>query len=303
MNIFPPGSNSQNEAPNTSINCPVCRSLASSDLAAWKALALAKAPRTYTVMRCPRCRLRWLDPFPTEEDYQDIYNTDYYDSPQGEGASYAQEKEELVLCYANIADRFKQLGITQELLDVGCGTGEFLTVAKAAGIRCSGIEPSNHAATVATSRGHIVWHGSIEDTPAQPSSVEAAHCSHVLEHVPDVHDFLERLASLLVPGAPVYLEVPLQFDGILDRLQKGFRKRRHFTVHSIHHHYFFTPDSLRRVLREHGFEIMNLTTFLPCRRAKRPSGPRKWALQSFLWMADRLSQSGDVISVWARRAL
>jgi 2-polyprenyl-3-methyl-5-hydroxy-6-metoxy-1,4-benzoquinol methylase len=303
MNIVPPGSSSQTKTQGNSRNCPVCRSLASPDRAVWEALALAHAPRTYTVMRCPCCRLRWLDPFPTEKDYQAIYNTDYYESPQGDGVSYAQEKEELSLCYTNIANRFKELGISQKLLDIGCGTGEFLTAAKATGIRCSGIEPSNHAATVATSRGHTVWHGSIEDVPAQPSSVEAAHCSHVLEHVPDAHRFLERLANLLVPGAPVYLEVPLQFDGILDRLQKLRWKRMQFTVHSIHHHFFFTPDSLTRLLREHGFEIMGLTTFVPCRRFKRPSGPRKWALQSFLWMADRLSHSGDVISVWARRAL
>jgi 2-polyprenyl-3-methyl-5-hydroxy-6-metoxy-1,4-benzoquinol methylase len=123
----------------------------------------------------------------------------------------------------------------------------------------------------------------------------------VLEHVPDAHAFLEQLRNLLRPAAPVYIEVPQQFDSILDRIARRLGRKNCYSEYSIHHHYFFSPNALTALLEANGFEITSMTSFLRCRRQGRRSGPRKWALQTLLQVANILGRRGDVIAVWARR--
>jgi len=288
------------EAPSK--NCPVCSAEALFDPSAWRALALDQAPqRYYVIMRCGDCGLRWLDPFPSSEGYKFMYDDNYYSSIESCDHSCDEKRVELSLYYLKIVEHFRVLGVSNRLCDIGCGRGEFLDILRKSGMASEGLDPSKYATEMAAARGHKVWHGTLDDFPAKPSSFSAAHCSHVLEHVPDAHVFLDRVRELLEPGAPLYLEVPLQFGGLLERIARLRGEKRHFTAYSIHHHYFFTPRSLTKLLQDHGFDVISLTTFLPCRRGMRPPGPRKWLLQTLLWLANKLSQSGDVISVWARR--
>lgn len=281
--------------------CPVCNCPARIDTRAHAELALDSAPKRYDVLRCDGCGLRWMSPYPTEVDNQTIYDHDYYESRQEAGFSYRAEKEELLPCYLGIASRFRAMGVEGRLLDVGCGTGDFLDAARARGLSGDGVEPSEYAAEQARAKGFSVHQGVLCDLFPIPEGYAAAHCNHVLEHVPDVNQFMSELRSALLPGAPLYLEVPLQFDGILDIVHRVRSRRRAYSYRSIHHHYFFTPVAVKRLLAAHGFEIVSLTTFMPCRRSRRKPGLRKWGLQTLLWAADRLARRGDVISVWARR--
>ncbi len=281
--------------------CPICSSTARQDQKSYLELALNQAPKPYEIFHCKGCGLRWMSPHPTPDDYQTIYDSSYYESEQEMGGSYREEKLELLPCYSNLAKRFQSFGITSKLLDIGCGTGDFLISAQEHGISGTGVEPSRHACQQAAAAGLTVHEGTLSDLSPDNGPYAAVHCSHVLEHVPDAHAFIEQIKDITQPGAPVYIEVPIQFDGLLDMINRLRRQQRRYSDHSIHHHYFFTPKAIKQLLTAHGFEIISLTTFLPCRRALRKSGLRKWLLQSLLWMADHIKQRGDVISVWARR--
>lgn len=283
------------------ISCPICASTSKPDPQAHAQLSLHAAPKKYTITRCTGCGFRWMTPYPVPSDYQMIYGHNYYESEQEGGFSYRSDKQELIPCYAEIIDRFRTFAIRERLLDIGCGTGDFLTAAHQGGISGEGVEPSEYAANIAKEKMLSVTQGLLSDIVKSQKVFAAAHCSHVLEHVPDAHTFMAELNSVLEPGAPLYIEVPLQIDGILDWMNRLRQQHRKYSDFSIHHHYFFTPDALLRLLNTHGFEVISLTTFLPCRRTRRRTTMRKLALQSLLWAADRLGQRGDVISVWARR--
>lgn len=284
------------------IACELCGSAAYPDDGAHAHLALAQAPTPCVVWRCRTCGLRWLTPYAGGDDCQRIYDRNYYESAQESGRSYLDEKAELRPCYRLIASRFGTLGVRGRLLDVGCGTGDFLEVARDHGFSAVGIEPSAYAAAVAARKGLEVRCGVLADILSDAQRYSAAHCSHVLEHVPDMHAFMDELNAVLLPGAPLYIEVPLQFDGILDWMERMLGRRRAYSDYSIHHHYFFTAKALKQLLHAHGFAQISVTTFMPCRRASRAPGVRKWGLQALLWMADRFAGRGDVLSVWARRA-
>lgn len=281
--------------------CPICQGSAFLDQRAHYELALDQAPTNYKMMRCAGCGLRWMTPYPNPEDYQTLYDNDYYEALQEGGLSYPEEKQELLPCYSRIANRFSAFGVTKGLLDVGCGTGEFLVAAKANGIQGNGVEPSAYAAEKAAEKGFHIVNGVLADLLPVSEPYSAVHCSHVLEHVPDADRFMDELKSVMALGAPLYIEVPRQFDGVLDVMHRIRGYRRGYSDYSIHHHYFFTPKAIKLLLGAHGFEILSMTTYLPCRRAMRKRSVRMFALQSALWLADRLAGRGDVISVWARR--
>ena len=91
------------------------------------------------------------------------------------------------------------------LLDIGAGTGDFLTVAKENGWKTVGIEPSHRAKAIAVSKGISF----VESTK------ELAHASfdvismwHVLEHVPDLDFQIKELKRLLKPTGTLIVAVP-----------------------------------------------------------------------------------------------
>ncbi|RMH85297.1 class I SAM-dependent methyltransferase [Pseudomonas sp. AOB-7] len=279
--------------------CPICDGPVRINPKARDFLALDKAPKSYTIMSCiSGCKLSWMTPYPQPDDYQELYSNSYYEDSQAECSPYSQEKDELADHYNSIARNFLALNISGTLLDIGCGTGSFLVAAQSNGINAEGIEPSEYAANKASEQGLKVTCGTLG--AHSKKLYQAAFCSHVLEHVPDAHDFMQNLSATLSPGAPVYIEVPLQFDGVLDLLKRTIKKKTQYSIYSIHHHYFFTPSAITLLLQRHGFEVLSLKTFLPSRRSRR-KGFRTHAIQFLLWTADRFLKRGDVISVWARR--
>lgn len=92
-----------------------------------------------------------------------------------------------------------------ELLDIGAGTGDFLSVAKEDGWKVSAIEPSEKAKSIAKSKG-IAFSESTEEL--SEASFDAITMWHVLEHVPDPSAQLAELNRLLKPNGFIIIAVP-----------------------------------------------------------------------------------------------
>lgn len=75
-----------------------------------------------------------------------------------------------------------------KLLDVGCGTGEFLRLARDSGWDVAGTELSSHGAAVAAKAGLPVFTGEIWEAGYPSAHFDLVTCWHVLEHVTDPAD-------------------------------------------------------------------------------------------------------------------
>jgi len=91
------------------------------------------------------------------------------------------------------------------ILDIGAGTGDFLSVAQNNGWKTIGVEPSDKAKGIAKAKGVLF----VENT----SELESHSCDvismwHVLEHVPDLDQQIKELKRLLKPNGTLIVAVP-----------------------------------------------------------------------------------------------
>ncbi|MGO4817184.1 class I SAM-dependent methyltransferase [Flavobacterium sp. W22_SRS_FP1] len=91
------------------------------------------------------------------------------------------------------------------ILDIGAGTGDFLSVAKQNGWQTIGLEPNDKAKAIALKK-EVSF---VEDTSElEDRSFDVITMWHVLEHVPDLDSQIKELKRLLKPNGSLIVAVP-----------------------------------------------------------------------------------------------
>ena len=109
------------------------------------------------------------------------------------------------------------------VLEIGCAHGGFLRKLKERGVKVEGLEMNSEAREACVREGLAVYPDSIEEfVKGREDSYDAVCSFQVLEHVPQVQEFLTASLSVLKPGGIMIVSVPnneslvLRDDGILN---------------------------------------------------------------------------------------
>lgn len=95
------------------------------------------------------------------------------------------------------------------LLDVGCGSGAFLSMMRDLGWDVRGVEPDEAAVRRASFDLRPRLHaGSLESAAFDEAGFDAITMHHVIEHVPDPVATLSACARLLAPGGRLVIMTP-----------------------------------------------------------------------------------------------
>jgi len=148
------------------------------------------------------------DPQPNAADLPKYYESEDYIS-HTDGQRTLFEKIYQVVKTKNISDKVKLItkknNGTGSLLDIGCGTGDFLAAAASIGWKTKGFEPNTKARNLALSKNIELVTATAE---LEEASFDVITMWHVLEHVPDVVAQIAELNRLLKPGGTIIIAVP-----------------------------------------------------------------------------------------------
>jgi SAM-dependent methyltransferase len=125
------------------VNCPSCKSLKTKR-------ALQYDQGLKTVMFCSDCNLGFVYPQKSKEEKEGYYEQQYYNSHK---LNFDPERN---VVYKNDFSKISKGLHAGRLLDVGCGFGHFLVLAKESGWECVGIDPAEQAVKIARERYHCV---------------------------------------------------------------------------------------------------------------------------------------------------
>lgn len=92
-----------------------------------------------------------------------------------------------------------------KILDIGAGTGDFLVAARNDGWETIGIEPSKKAKQIAINKG-VEFAESL--SILENNSFDVITMWHVLEHVPNLDEYIIELKRLLKPSGAIIIAVP-----------------------------------------------------------------------------------------------
>lgn len=269
------------------------------------------------VYECGRCRLCYLDAH--RRPLADRDNHWYGDLDPLDPRPAAAFVRAMRDPYTRQLERLERLAPGREILDVGCGIGVFLAVAREAGWKACGAETSEHGITYGTRRYGVRY---LEDLSACPPGLfDVVRISHVLEHVGEPRAFLDLLRGLLKTGGILAVIVPNReplAERLVNRL-RGFLSEKPRLAGGIYpdmHVLGFSIRSLRAVVTAAGFEPIQTHTvsmgdptyyplfydgLLSCRR---PKSAEQWLRGTLPRLAARLGDPfgmGDWIVGYFRK--
>jgi SAM-dependent methyltransferase len=243
--------------------CPLC-----------EADSLGVLDSTANLCECKRCRYVFNNPRPTLAALISFYSqpTKYDQWLTEEPARDALWTRRLKL--------LRRIAKPGSLLDVGAGIGQFLAIARPYFSEVCGTEVSESAVHIARHKYNLhLLAGEIQSVEFGNKKFDNITLFHVLEHVPNPKEVIERCASLLVDGGTLTIAVPNDLYSYRGkRFLRTFAVRRFpaswrfgrlariglpkivldgslTEIHLSH----FTPGVLRRLLEQSGFSEIACT--------------------------------------------
>ncbi|HOC56205.1 MAG TPA: class I SAM-dependent methyltransferase [Verrucomicrobiota bacterium] len=141
------------------------------------------------------------------------------------------------------------------LLDLGCGSGQWLMAMRKLGWHVEGVDFDSRAAQAAAKRGLAIRCGALEQQNFPDRTFDAVTMSHVIEHLPDPLGTLTECARILKPGGSLVLWTPNTASlghRLLKQHWRGLEPPRHL--------HLFAPRSIHTLLTRGGFSRISIRT-------------------------------------------
>jgi 2-polyprenyl-3-methyl-5-hydroxy-6-metoxy-1,4-benzoquinol methylase len=151
------------------------------------------------LFRCAGCSISFFTPLYLAGSPQ------MYSQLANHGGYYLAQKWEYHAALADLRGR-------ERILEIGCGSGNFMQLAKEKeGLSIEGVEQNAEAIREAARRGFHVRETTIEDAAKESPGVYDAICAfQVFEHIAKPREFLDACCRLLRPKGLLILGVPNQ---------------------------------------------------------------------------------------------
>ena len=212
--------------------------------------------RQFKFYRCPKCRLVLYDT-------RTGVNQEKYILTRVDPRANTRQNRGHRQTYAFIERHTTRPG---RMLDLGCGDGTVLWLAREAGWQVQGVELfPDHAKLVSETLGFEVEVSDLTSYTGTKDSWDCVVLTHVLEHLPDPVGALVKIRGLLKPGGVGVLEFPnidaldARVRRLLDRLH--IHRRAYASSYTPGHVQEFCRSSFEFAARQAGLVLKVWETY------------------------------------------
>lgn len=245
--------------PDASVPCPVCGCPRCRFWGRLEDRFFQVTRETFPLYRCPECGLRFQRASEVADRIPGFYPPGYWWDPEGDARGVEGLYREWVLRRDQL--RFVLSAAAPDngrrLLDIGCGSGTFLKLAREAGFRVKGLEASPDAGRAAEKilPGRVMV-GDERQLIRSGATFHVLTLFHVLEHLPRPLDYLRRIRRLLTEDGGLVIQVPNSHS-----VQAALLGARWYGLDCPRHIHNFTARALIELLRRAGFRVRRVRHF------------------------------------------
>jgi 2-polyprenyl-3-methyl-5-hydroxy-6-metoxy-1,4-benzoquinol methylase len=196
-------------------------------------------------------------PQPDLDKLQDYYKSEDYISHTDSKRNLFEKAYHIVRKYAlnKKLQLINSFGFdSKSLLDIGCGTGDFLQTAQKNNWTVTGIEPNELARDVANKKTKDSVFDTNQLLEFNSHSFDVITLWHVLEHLPNLEEQTRNLKKLLKPNGVLIIAVPnyKSFDAhYYKQFWAAFDVPRHL--------WHFNRESISRLFSKLSMEVIKTT--------------------------------------------
>lgn len=220
---------------------------------------------TFSIYIDENSELLVTTPRPEDDELDSYYESENYISHSNTNKSILDKVYQLVRIYTvrqkvKIVNSFNQAHKT--ILDIGSGTGKFLEVCASHNWEVTGIEPNNKARSIAIKKLQLSKniYKSIEDLKrnghlTKLRTYDVITMWHVLEHVPNLNEYVRNLKQMLNPNGTLVIAVPnyKSFDALY--------YKKYWAAYDVPRHlWHFSKLAINNLFQQAG---MNVVQILP----------------------------------------
>jgi SAM-dependent methyltransferase len=236
-------------------HCPLCGGTAAAYLQDTRDLHYGIAG-LWNYERCRDCGVVFLNPAPTQEFLASAYDDSYYSYQDFSPEPRLKRWLRRVFFFAPGATGDPLFARPGRVLDIGCGSGEFLYRMKQAGWRTHGVELSGKAARIGNEHYQLNIHaGTLSSASLLDGDFDYIRLNHSFEHIPDPLPTLALIHRLLAADGLLFIGVP-NVDGWQAR---AFGKHW-WNLGPPVHPFNYSRRTLTRMLEQHGFDVIRFRT-------------------------------------------
>jgi len=209
----------------------------------------------FELWTCNHCTYTTTHPFPPLSQLGKYYQSEEYLSHSADQKGLINK---IYKKLRNINLKQKYQHITKyaregQLLDIGCGTGEFLHFMQKNNWQVEGIEPNEQARKFAIEKYNLKVNDENQLKKLADHSFDVITMWHVLEHVPDLNERITEVKRLLAPKGTIVIAVPNLHSPDAKKYGKfwaGLDVPRH-----LHH---FSPTSFEALAKLHHLNLVDM---------------------------------------------
>jgi len=209
----------------------------------------------FIVIRCKGCGFTFLSPRPVADEMAKFYDLTEYQPHNLSESSLFDRMYKYIRSRNSVNKRKLIQNYTKSgnILDIGCGTGDFLVEMQSADWSVKGMETAAEARKIAITKDLEIS----DELWKAEGLFDVITMWHVLEHIHRIENLFENIKRLLKPGGYLILAVPN-----INSLDAQYYKNAWVALDAPRHLYHFRPGDISDLLEKNGLEIDKISSLL-----------------------------------------